>query len=234
MTVSQLYQDLNKEIKDSVAKSEEFYKSLSIQSIPTEDLKGYTIELGTDYNAYNQQLWQYFNARYNDQTRLKKHYFDLENKLLDKKNILQEQKNQLSSEYDDYKTKNQVAISSIKTDKYELELYQRNNKVMFGIIVALGFLILILAINILGLLPNKISIFIGIATILFMILAIGYFWYNDSNRSNTVWNLRNFEISSSNNTSGKCDSIGSVIVSDSQAKEKANIDSKVKSLILSS
>jgi hypothetical protein len=231
MTVSQLYQDLNKEIKDSVAKSEEFYKSLSIQSIPTEDLKGYTIELGTDYNAYNQQLWQYFNARYNDQTRLKKYYFDLEKKLLDKKSILEDQQNQLSSEYDDYKTKNQVAISSIKTDKYELELYQRNNKVMFGIIVGLGFLILVLAINILGLLPNNISLFIGVATILLMILTMGYFWYDDSNRSNTVWNLRNFEISSSNNTGGKCDSIGSVVVSDSQAKEKAKIDSKVQSVI---
>lgn len=234
MTVRQLYQDLDKEIKDSVEKSEEFYKSLSIQSIPIDDLQNYKIELGTDYNAYNEQLWQYFNARYNDQTRLKKYYFDMEKKLLDKQAILQDQKSQLSSEYDEYKNKNQVAISSIKTDKYELELYQRNNKIMFGVIVALGFLILVLAINILGVLPDKISLFIGVATILFIILGIGYFWYDDSNRSNIVWNFRNFDISSSNNKASKCDSVGGVAVADSQAKTKADINSKVQSLITSS
>ena len=141
MSASQLYQELDKEIKDSVNKSEQFYKSLSIQSIPLDDLTSYKIELGSDYDAYNQQVWQYFEARYADQTKLKRYYFDLEKKLMDKKSILQDQLTQLSNEYENYKSDNQVAISSIKNDRYEVEKNKRDAKIMVGILLCLVFLI---------------------------------------------------------------------------------------------
>ena len=232
MSASQLYQELNKEIKDSVSKAEQFYKSLSIQSVPMNDLSSYKIELGSDHDAYNQQVWQYFEARYADQTKLKRYYFDLEKKLMDKKSILQDQLTQLSSEYENYKTDNQVAISSIKNDKYEIEKNKRDAKIMVGIMLCLVFLIFIVVLNIFGLLPANISLFIGVATVLGLILTLGYLWYYESNRSNSVWDLRNYDVNNSNSSNQQCaGNPNNLAVMDSQANAKKDIDTKVQNII---
>jgi hypothetical protein len=230
MNEQNLYQELNKDIQANIKKSEEFYKSISLQNISTDDLADYKIELGADLNAYRQQIWSYFSARYADQTKLKKHYFDLEKNLMDKQAILQDQETELIGDYEKYKNQNQVAISSIKSDKYEFELYKRNNKLMLGVMAALVLIILLLAINILGLLSNQITMLVGLTIFGITVASLGYFWYDDSNRNNNFWDLRNFNVSSTDNISNQCNSGAYVAVSDSQAKQRKIIDDKVMAL----
>ena len=232
MNEQSLYQELDKDIQDNIKKSEAFYKTLSLQDISVGDLADYKIQLSSDLDTYRQQLWAYFSARYADQTKLKKYYFDLEKKLMDKNAILQDQKTELASDYDNYKNRNQMAISSIKADKYDSERYRRNNKVMLGVMAALVLIMLLLAINIMGILSNQITMLIGLTIFGITVASLGYFWYDDSSRNNNIWELRNYSVSSSDNTTGQCGGGAYIAVSDSQAKQRQSIDDKVKSLMV--
>ena len=232
MDEQSLYQELDKDIQANIKKSEDFYKTLSLKNISVEDLAEYKIQLSTDLEAYRQQLWSYFTARYADQTKLKAYFFELEKKLMDKHAILQDQHTELAADYDEYKNRNQVAISSIKSDKYEFEQLRRNNKVLLGIMLALVFTIFLLAINILGLISTQITMLVGLTVFGITVVYLGYFWYDDSNRNNNIWDLRNYDVSANNSVASQCSSDAYIAVSNSQAKQRESIDDRVKTLMV--
>lgn len=229
MSINKLYQDLDNEIKANISKTDDFYKSLNIQNITNIDLSEYKIELGDNYDEYHQQLWKYLSARYSEQTKLKKHYFNLENKLMDKKSIIQDQYKHIIAEYDKNNNDNQVAISEIKNDKYEIEQYTRNNKIMIYIMLYLICIIFVIILNIIKLLSNNISIFLILIIIIMIIINVGYNWYIDNNRNNNNWNLRDYNVTK-NEEQKQCNNENLVAIN-LENNNKKNIDAQVKSVI---
>jgi hypothetical protein len=230
MNELKLYKDLDEEIQQNIKKTEEFYKNLNTTKIPIANLEDYKFDLGTDIKEYQNKLWNYFNTRYNDQTKIKKYYFELEQKLLEKKAILEEQTNDLQDEYETNKNKNQLAISSIKNDKYQLQVIKANNRNMFIIACGLIAFIIVMCLSILGSFSINFVFFISLIILSVCVIIIGYYWYNDRNRSNIIWEQKDYNVSKDDNIGGSCNSnLG--IVNDSLNKEKEHIDKKIKQMI---
>jgi len=146
------YQNLTNEIKNTVADNERLFREMRAATYDgsgnyESDLKNYKINKEvTNVNEARTQIWDVLDKKYNDNTKLRKFYFDelvQQNTQLEKQ---YEQLNKLVSEVNDLKTTNTTLERKIKKDKYDVNkslYYEFMYKVLIFIqLVCVVFLLL--------------------------------------------------------------------------------------------
>lgn len=198
--ISEKYEFLNQEISDNIANNEKLYIDLLSDEFPINQnemntLQNYRLQLDTtDIDKYQQEVWKYFELKYQEQTKLKKFYFDMKNKLQNKIGIMNTELSDLQESYDKNMNMNQTHIQKIKEDKYIINWYQNYQYLLVIIGITLLLLMFLLIFRVLYLISNRTTIFFSVIIIVGLLSFCAYYIYiMVPNRSNQSWDLRNFE-----------------------------------------
>lgn len=120
------YENLNKEIKKTVDENERLFKEMRTAGYDKSrsyesDLKNYKINKEiTNINDSRREIWNVLDKKYNDNTKLRKFYFD---ELVAQNDVLQKQYKQLNkliAEVDQLETTNSTLERKINKDKYDV------------------------------------------------------------------------------------------------------------------
>jgi hypothetical protein len=187
-----VYKSLNDNITKYIARTDELYKLLQSPEHATTTSNAH-IDIGSSPDTYRKQLWSYFTDRYREQTTLKDHYFNLENALLNKQKIIKKQATTIQTELDSLRNSNQLAISNLHNDKYQLHYYANRIDIYKTIAISLLCIILAQIFNICGLISMPILLIITASIIVIDAIIISHNWYSNSHRTNNDWDLLNNE-----------------------------------------
>jgi hypothetical protein len=139
-------------IARSIKNSADFYKTLSTEPIGIKKLEGYTIDIVNNSKTlatilqeeYVTKLWHYLKERYALQTKLKRYYFQLESKLIDKHSTLTAELNEHLEKQKHALSTRLVAQSNINTIKAKLHSYNTYQKYLTGTIILFFVCIILL------------------------------------------------------------------------------------------
>lgn len=236
MTGSPDYQSLMKEIKFSIDKNNNLFKSIQQSNYPdagtyTSDLLDYKIDTKiTDLKKAREDIWNFLLKKYEENSKLRIYYFTEIRKIDNYIKDLGEQKRKLIDSIENKNLKTNTAMKSVQNERYifkKLEYYLFLYKIL--VLVQIAILVLI-TLCITGMIPKAtcliITIIILIATLAFVgyyvfILNIGrnkYSWYKFEHDNNAAPN------------SGQC-SDNNISEAD---KLKANADVQIDAIIKSS
>jgi len=232
---SEKYELLYNEILNNISKNEKLYTKLisddnSIDYEILNELKNYNITIDYDnIKDFNSNMWAYFKKKYNEQTRLKQTYFTLKQKLQDKLNIINTQHNELKTSLNTIENENQVAISTIKDDKYQLQKLEYHNTIIYYTIITLFIIFIINILNLITLQNNKLTLIIILLLIFGLLTYIIYKIYlHKTNRNNTVWDLNNYSTIDTKDNSKKTNIITPM---KGEHKNKENIHQEILNII---
>ena len=228
------YQTLMTEIKSTIDKNDTLFKQIQQSNYPnagsyTSDLLNYKIDTQvTDLTKAREQIWDFLNKKYSENTKLRTYYFDEIRKADEHINDLNSQQQDIIDSLQDKKIKSSTASESIKNEKYnynKMEYYLFLYKVLIFIQIAI---LAIITLCITGIIPRSTCLIITVILLIATAAFVGYYvFFINIGRSMFSWSK--FEHDKSISISpGQCSSNSTISDAD---KKKADIDSKVNNLI---
>lgn len=228
------YQALMVEIKSTIDKNDTLFKQIQKTNYPNagsynSDLLNYKIDTQvTDLTSARQQIWDFLNKKYEENTKLRAYYFDEIRKADAHIADLNNQKQELIDSLQEKKIRNSTANESIKNEKYsynKMEYYLFLYKVLIFVQIAI---LAVITLCITGIIPRSTCLIITVIFLIATVAFVGYYvFFINIGRSMFSWSK--FEHDNSIAIKGgQCSD--SELVSDLD-KKKAAVDSVVNNLI---
>lgn len=192
------YQQLVTEIQNTIKKNDTLFQQIQQSNYPnagsyTSDLMNFKIDAQiSDLTKTRGQIWDFINKKYNENTQLKKFYYD-ENRKADEYILTQtEELSRLNETYSSSLLKDSTVSEKLKQEKYQIEqvLFYRY---MYYVLFVVGLVCVVL----LGLRVS--GVFGGglIIVLLILLLTAGwvvyYLFYKTISRSNRSWDRVEFD-----------------------------------------
>ena len=227
------YYTLLNEIKTTIDKNDIVFKQIQQSNYPnagtyTSDLLNYKIDTKiTDLTQARQQIWDFLNKKYSENTKLRTYYFDEIRKANEHIKDLTVQEQELIDSIEEKQLRDSTSNESIKNEKYnynKMEYYLFLYKTL--IFVQIAILVLI-TLCILGIIPRATCLIITIILLIAATAFVGYYvFFVNIGRSSFSW--AKFEHDNNVAVSNQC---SNTAVSDAE-KKKAAADTAVQALIL--
>jgi hypothetical protein len=228
------YQVLLSEIKTTIDKNDALFKKIQQSNYPnagsyTSDLLNYKIDNQvTDLTKARQQIWDFLNKKYTENTKLRTYYFDEIRKADGHITDLKSQEQDLIDSIQEKQIKTSTASESIKNEKYnynKTEYYLYLYKVLIFVQIAI---LAVITLCITGIIPRATCLIITVIFLLATAAFVGYYvFFVNIGRSAFSWS----KFEHDNNlavTGGQCSDSSSVSDSD---KKKAAANAAVLALI---
>ena len=226
------YQLLMSEIKTTIDKNDALFKQIQQSNYPnagsyTSDLLNYKIDTKiTDLTSARQQIWDFLNKKYTENTKLRSYYFNEIRKADEHITDLDAQQQELINDIQEKQLKSSTANESIKNEKYtynKMEYYLFLYKVLIFVQIAI---LAVITLCITGIIPRATCLIITVIFLIATVAFVGYYvFFINIGRSMFSW--AKFE---HDNSIAIKDSQCSDSVSESD-KKKAAVDSVVNNLI---
>jgi hypothetical protein len=227
------YQLLMSEIKTTIDKNDALFKQIQQSNYPnagsyTSDLLNYKIDTKiTDLTSARQQIWDFLNKKYAENTKLRSYYFNEIRKADEHITDLDAQQQELINDIQENQLKSSTANESIKNEKYtynKMEYYLFLYKVLIFVQIAI---LAVIALCITGIIPRSTCLIITVIFLIATAAFVGYYvFYVNIGRSMFSW--AKFE--HDNNSVNKAAQCSDSTVSETD-KKKAEVDKLVKDLI---
>lgn len=227
------YQTLLFEIKTTINKNDNLFKQIQQSNYPnagsySSDLLNYKIDTQvTDLTKARQQIWDFLNKKYAENTKLRTYYFDEIRKAESHIKDLNIQQQALIDSIEEKQVKSSTASESIKNEKYnynKMEYYLFLYKILLYVQIAI---LAAITLCITGIIPRATCLIITVILLIATAAFVGYYiFFVNIGRSMFSW--AKFEHDNSLASKNQCSD--SSIVSDSD-KKKAAANSAVQELI---
>jgi len=228
------YASLMTEIKATIDKNDLLFKQIQQSNYPnagsySSDLINYKIDTQvTDLTKARQQIWDFLNKKYNENTKLRSYYFDEIRKIDEHIADLSEQQQKIIDSIESKNIKTNTSTESIKNEKFiynKMQYYLFLYKVLILVQIAI---LAIITLCIVGVIPNSTCLILTVILLLLATAFVGYYvFFVNIGRSMFSWTK--FE---HNNgipiTGGQCP--GSAVVS-SKDQQRASADAAVADII---
>jgi len=228
------YQTLMNEIKTTINKNDLLFKQIQQSNYPnagsySSDLLNYKIDAQvTDLTKTRQQIWDFLNKKYNENTKLRTYFFDEIRKADEHIDDLTNQQQELIDSIQEKTIKSNTSNESIKSEKYnynKMQYYIFLYKVLLFVEIAI---LAVITLCITGIIPKATCLVITIIILISTVAFVAYYvFFVNIGRSMFSWSK--FEHDNSIAISDKQCSDSST-VSDLD-KKKANADMAVNELI---
>lgn len=228
------YDNLVNEIKNTIEKNNRLFQQIQQSNYPNagnyqSDLINYKIDVKVnDLKNTRQEIWDFINKKYNENTKLKKFYFDEIRKadefLKIQINDLQELQKQLTIS----RSNDSSTTEKIKQNKYEFYSQEYYKKLYIILIIVQVCIIIILYLSYLHFLPVSTGFIISLIIIsLTLLYVIYYVFYNNIGRSKKSWHKKEHN---NNDISTILVPIRQMSVSN-MSSDKNNIDNKINNMV---
>ena len=227
------YTALMSEIQTTIDKNDAIFKQIQESNYPNagsykSDLLDYKIDTQvTDLTKARQQIWDFLNKKYEENTKLRTYYFDEIRKADEHIAELTKQQQDILDSVQEKNIKNNTSNEKIKNEKYnysKMEYYI----FLYKVLVAVQIIIVILIVlGIFNLIPRSTCLVITVILLIATVAFVAYYvFFVNIGRNKFSWSK--FEHDNSiPATNVKC---SSNVVSDTD-KKKAAADEAVKALI---
>jgi hypothetical protein len=233
MSSSPEYQGIMNEIKKSIDKNDALFKTIQQSNYPdagtySSDLLNYKITSQvSDLTEARQQIWDYLQKKYIENTKLRTYYFTEIRKLDNYSKDLQPQKQALIDSIENNSTEANTSIRQIKNEKYmfnKMEYYLFLYKILVFIQIAI---LAVITLSITGFIPRTTGLIVIIILLIASIAFVAYYvFFVNIGRNRFSWT----KFEHSNNDPIKADQCADAGPSDSD-KQKALADAQVASII---
>ena len=227
------YQILMTEIKTTIDKNDALFKQIQQSNYPnagsyTSDLLNYKIDTKvTDLTEARQQIWDFLNKKYAENTKLRTYYFDEIRKADEHITDLSNQQQEYIDSLQEKKISSSTANESIKNEKYnynKMEYYLFLYKVLIFVQIAI---LAVITLCIIGLIPRATCLVITVIFLIATAAFVGYYvFFVNIGRNMFSWTKFDHD----NSLSSKGNQCSDSAVSDSD-KKKAEVDLVVNALI---
>jgi hypothetical protein len=227
------YATLMNEIKLTIDKNDNLFKQIQQSNYPnagsyTSDLLNYKIDTQvTDLTKARQDIWDFLNKKYAENTKLRTYYFDEIRKSIEHIDDLNYQQKDLIDSIEEKEVKHNTANESIKNEKYafnKMEYYLFLYKTLITVLINI---LIIIALCIFGIIPRSTCLIIIIIILIATASFVGYYvFFVNIGRSMFSWSK--FEHDNNIPVITSCSS--GAYVSDAD-KKKAEVNNAVIDLI---
>ena len=227
------YQTLLTEIKTTINKNDELFKRIQQTNYPnagsyTSDLLNYKIDTQvSDLTKARQDIWEFLNKKYAENTKLKSYYFEELRKVEEHIYDLNNQQQELIDSIQDKKVRDSTSNEFIKNEKYnysKMEYYLFLYKILIFVQIAI---LAVITLCITGIIPRATCLVITVILLIAAAAFVGYYvFFVNIGRSMFSWSK--FEHDNSLAVKPQCSD--STTVSDSD-KKKAVANAAVLAII---
>ena len=228
------YQTLMTEIQTTIKKNDELFNQIQQSNYPnassySNSLANYNIDTQiTDLNKARQNIWDFLNKKYEENTKLRTYYFNESRKAESHIAELTDQQQTMIDSIQEKKILSNTAIESIKNEKYnfnKMEYYLFLYKILLFVQIAI---LAIITLCIVGIIPRATCLIITIIFLIATAAFVGYYvFFVNIGRSMFSWSKFEHDNSIAL-TPNQCSDKN--IVSDSD-KKKAAANLAVQSII---
>jgi len=229
------YQTLLSEIKNTIDKNDLLFKQIEQANYPnagsyTSDLMNYKIDTQVeDLTKTRQQIWDFLNKKYTENTNLRKYYFDEIRKADLHIKELEKQQQDLIDSIQSKTVKTSTADENIRNEKYnysKMEYYIFLYKVMFWVGI---FILLIITLCLLDFLSRSTCLVIVVILLIALTAFVGYYVFF-VNIGRNVFSWQKFDHDNSSAVKNQQCSTDTSTISQSD-KQKANADKAIDEII---
>lgn len=227
------YQTLLSEIKTTIDKNDALFKNIQKSNYPnagtyTSDLLNYKLDTQvSDLTKARQQIWDFLNKKYAENTKLKSYYFEELRKIDEHVDDLNKQQQTLIDSIQEKQLKTSTANEFIKNEKYnysKMEYYLFLYKILIFVQIAI---LAVITLCITGIIPRATCLIITVIFLIATSAFVGYYvFFINIGRSMFSWDK--FEHDNSLAISSQCSDSSTVTDSD---KKKAAANAAVQELI---
>jgi len=228
------YQSLMSEIKITIDKNDSLFKQIQSTNYPnagsyTSDLLNYKIDTEiTDLTKARQQIWDFLNKKYAENTKLRTYYFDEIRKVDEHIQDLTSQQQEIVESVKDKNVKTDTSNEFIKNEIYnynKMEYYLFLYKVLVYVQIAL---LIVITLCITGIIPKTTCLVITVILLIATAAFVGYYVFF-VNIGRNMFSWAKFEHDNSIEVkASKC--VDANKVSDAE-KKKAEADAAIDDLI---
>ena len=227
------YTTLMNEIKATIDKNDTLFKQIQQSNYPnagsySSDLINYKLDTQvSDLTKTRQEIWNFLNKKYAENTKLRTYYFDEIRKADEHISKLNIQHQELIDSIEEKQIKSDTSTEFIKNEKYnynKMEYYLFLYKVLISVLIAI---LILITVCILGYIPRATCLIITIIILIATAAFVGYYvFFVNIGRSMFSWSK--FEHDNNTPSVTKCSVEPNI--SDAE-KKKAAANAAVKDLI---
>lgn len=228
------YDNLVKEIKNTIDKNNQLFQQIQQSNYPNagsyqSDLINYKIDVKVnDLKNTRQEIWDFINKKYNENTKLKKFYFDEIRKADQFLKIQINDLQELQKQFTISQSNDSSANEKIKQDKFIFMRTQYYNKFYLTLFIVQILILAILFLSYLDILSVVTCLVICLFIVIFTLLYIGYFvLYKNLGRSKKSWDKKEHN---NYNQLTTIVPVGQMNVNN-QISNKANIDNQISNIV---
>jgi hypothetical protein len=184
------YNKLTKEIQETIVKQDELYTKMKGDTDAfIQEKKEFKLNRKIDnLKNHRNEVWNYLKDKYNENTRLRKFYFD---KMDENKKTLQQQESEikyLQDKLKEKKTESTTLQKNVNWEKYKTDRYNYYFFLYKIICVVLLLNLLLLVCNYYDMLGKQAAIYgVAVLTLCLLSYVVYYVYLNNLNRSNQDW-----------------------------------------------
>lgn len=188
------YENLVNEIKNTIQKNNTLFQQIQQSNYPNagnyqSDLINYKIDVKVnDLKNTRQEIWDFINKKYNENTKLKKFYFDEIRKADEFLEIQINDLNELQKQLTISKSHDSSTNEQIKQNKYKLHSEEYYKKLYIILIIIQICILIILYLSFIELFPVGTGLILTLIIIFFTLLYVIYYvFYRNIGRSKKSW-----------------------------------------------
>jgi hypothetical protein len=228
------YQNLLAEIKNTIDKNDRLFQQIQKVNYPnagnySSDLLNYKIDTQvSDLTKARQNIWDFINKKYQENTKLRSFYFDEIRKADKHISDLNSQQQELIDSIQKKKMQSSTANESIQQQKYIFDKKQYYLFLYKLLIVIQVFILIFLTLCLTGILARATCLVIIVVILLATLAFVGYYvFYVNIGRNAFSWAKFDYDVNVKSK-GGQCVDNSGVSTSD---KQKAAVDVAVQALI---
>lgn len=228
------YQTLLAEIKNTIDRNDQLFQQIQLANYPNagnyqSDLLNYKIDTTVnDLTKTRQQIWEFLNKKYQENTKLRAYYFNEIRKADAHIAELTKQQQVLIKDIQAKKLQTTTSNKRIRHLKYE---YDKKEYYLFlykTLIILQICILVILSLSMVGIIPRSTGLILTLIILLATLAFVGYYvFYINIGRSTFSW--RKFEHDNNIKSIGE-QCVDNTGVSQTD-KQKASVDKAVQELI---
>jgi hypothetical protein len=180
LTQNSDYQKLIEEIQNTISKNDQLFKQIQESNYPNagsyqSDLVNYKIDNQIkDLTQTRQQIWDFINKKYNENTNLKRFYFDENRKADDFIKQQMQDFTEINSLVQSGESKSSVAYEKLNQLKYNIDRTRYYRRLYLILIAVQIIMVIILALSLTNVIPKATSLII---VVLILVAALGFVIY---------------------------------------------------------
>ena len=188
------YVTLMNEIKTTIDKNDNLFKQIQQSNYPnagsyTSDLINYKLDTQvSDLTKARQDIWDFLNKKYAENTKLRTYYFDEIRKADEHIKELNVQHQELIDSIEEKQVQSSTSTEFIKNEKYnfnKMEYYLFLYKILISVLIAI---LVIITVCILGFIPRATCLIITIIILIATAAFVGYYvFFVNIGRSMFSW-----------------------------------------------